>query len=163
MRSRIRQERRINRVSRNRGGREVVSTRLGASATGVPAFRWCHECTELSPLQRVPAGEAGTRRLVPISRCGERDGPRGPQRRTDSGRSLHLRSDQWPNWACRRAPWKGRYCSNAGWLSAGLHGHCIRLRKFLLGLARAKTCGNKTAAFGVPTIDRLTVRLTSTA
>lgn len=66
----------------------------------------CHERTELIVFQRPPAGHADASPRLPGT-IGGNERPRDAvdrRRATDVRRILHVRSDRWPTWACRRAP-----------------------------------------------------------
>jgi hypothetical protein len=76
--------------------------------------------TEFLVFQRPPAREAGAAPNFPDAISGyerPRDALNGG-RATYVGTILHVRSDRWPKWACRRAPTRRGHCSNAGGLSA---------------------------------------------
>src|SRR5213594_4159528 len=67
----------------------------------------CDEHEELLLLQRPPAGQTeGAPRLPDSNGWNERAHADATGRTACVRRILHLRSDQWPKWACRRAPTK---------------------------------------------------------
>jgi hypothetical protein len=70
----------------------------------------CHQCEELLVFQCAPARHAGVALCLRDTVSGDERarGAASGSRATGTRRILHVRSDQWPKWACRRAPAKRR-------------------------------------------------------